>query len=96
MSLSEKKPDCFANWERVFPMDENGLRNVSASCRDCAWVKDCLKQGSESRAGLEMRAERLEGMKPGRGRGVLGFVSRWSELKQLKKTASKKRGHPGK
>jgi hypothetical protein len=89
MSLEVSKPDCFAVLERVFPLESNGLRSVRDDCRACEMLKDCLRVAAESPKGLEMRAQRMEAMDYGRRRGVMGFLSRWAELKSMRQAASK-------
>ena len=88
LNESSPRPDCFGDWDRAFPEGEDGLRSVSPDCQGCLAVKECLRAGSESGAGMESKARRLERYGP-TGGGVRGFLSRWSELKSLR-TGQKK------
>ena len=90
MPLKKDRLECFGNWDRVFPLGEDGLRNVTDDCRECPQVQACLKAGSESPEGLEMRASRFEDMGHKQGRGVTAFLSRWSELKTIRRQAGRK------
>ena len=88
MTETRPKPPCFGHLDQVFPLGEDDLRSVSPGCRDCALVQTCLKAASESEAGTEMMASRMAAMGHGSGQGVLGFLSRWSELKTMRRRAS--------
>ncbi|MEW5724035.1 MAG: hypothetical protein AB1896_13075 [Thermodesulfobacteriota bacterium] len=81
MSTPEKRPDCFGRLDQVFPLGEEGLRQVRPSCDGCGLVKDCLAAAARSPEGVEMRARRTEAAQRDQGRGLIGFLNRWSELK---------------
>lgn len=86
---SSDKPGCFGTFDKVFPMGKDGLRSVNPDCDECEFVHPCLKEGANSSAGLEMRAERMEAMDR-TGSGLLGFLNRWSELKSMRRGKSEK------
>ena len=78
-------------------MGPDGLRSIRSSCTACAHVRDCLKAGVESPAGIEMRAARMAEVEAVSGGGLAGFFRRWSELKAMR-TRAVQRGqvqHPG-
>ncbi|MBW1998881.1 MAG: hypothetical protein JRJ29_13080 [Deltaproteobacteria bacterium] len=79
--MAEKvEKECYGILERVFPMGKEGLREVREECFECPHKTPCLRAALETKEGLEMRSQRLEGMKEG---GVLGALRRWSRKKEL-------------
>ena len=75
-----KKRDCFGVLEKVFPMGEKGLREVTPGCFHCPERTPCLRAALSTGEGLEMRAEILDRAEAG---GMIGRLQRWSRKKQL-------------
>ncbi|MBF0530111.1 MAG: hypothetical protein HQK55_12735 [Deltaproteobacteria bacterium] len=88
--MAIEHPACFGHLDQVFPMGADGLRAVSAECQDCQYSQPCLREALNTKEGARMRAERLESMNQHFGKGPLGFLRRWSELKALRKIEEKK------
>lgn len=79
------KPECFGEFEKVFPPGADGLREISPNCRrTCGKVNECLKEAVSTPEGMKMRAERYEASPKTSDGGILGFLERWSELKSMK------------
>ncbi len=93
MSETVDKPECFGSLETVFPVGPDGLRSVKDACSGCPQVKSCLKAAAASPDGLSMRAERLEACRSHMRGGLTGFLSRWSELKSLRRGAAGRRNN---
>ena len=89
MAKTDKKNECYGVLDTVFPMGPEGLREVAENCMKCESVKECLKAASESPDGMEMKVRRMEN-NPTRGGGVVGFLSRWSELKSMRSKSGEK------
>jgi hypothetical protein len=85
--IMEKK-ECFGILEEVFPIGQNGLREVPAECLECPERVSCLKEALNTSEGLEMRSKNLERMPKG---GLLGRIRRWSQKKELIRLADEKR-----
>jgi hypothetical protein len=82
---SQVRPICFGQLDTVFPLTENGLREIPDACRDCGQDHACLKLALQSPEGLRFLAERV-GESPDGGQGessspVVGFLKRWSDRK---------------
>ncbi|MBU2548281.1 MAG: hypothetical protein KKB20_07730 [Proteobacteria bacterium] len=90
MTAPDPPPACFGILDDVFPPGPDDLRSVRPSCTECPRVKACLKAASESPAGFEMRARRLEAAGASDTGGLRGFLLRWSELKQARQRAGRK------
>jgi len=74
------KKDCFGILDKVFPVGENGLREVVPECFQCPDRISCLKEALSTKEGLEMRAENLD--RAGDS-GMIGRLKRWSQKKEL-------------
>ncbi len=74
------RPDCFGILDEVFPMGEEGIREVRERCIDCPFRVECLREAIQTEEGLKMREEMMERMPV---RGVGDWVRRWSEKKML-------------
>ena len=85
--MTESRPECFARLSRVFPLGDDGLREVNPDCQSCPQVTACLKAAAESADGVEFRAERMAAMSGHTRPGLRGFLSRWSELKSMRRRA---------
>jgi hypothetical protein len=78
--VNESRKDCFGRLDKVFPMAEQGLRQVPPDCFDCAGRKACMQAALETRDGIAFRGELLERSPQ---KGVLGRIKRWSRKKTL-------------
>lgn len=74
-------PDCFGDIERVFPVGQDGHREVSPDCWPCGERIECLRQAVASRQGKDaLVIERARREEESIG-GAAGFFKRWSLLK---------------
>lgn len=76
----EERKECYGILERVFPVGEEGLRQVPEACFECTDRVSCLKEAIQTREGVEMRTRLLERAEEG---GILSKIQRWSERKHL-------------
>jgi len=84
--MSGDHKDCFGILDRVFPPGEGGLREVPSLCRVCPDKKECLQEALATREGLELRRQVLDRAAP---RGLIGWLRRWSERKELSRRIKK-------
>lgn len=89
LTKPDTPPECFGALDEVFPLGPDALRSISPACRQCGRLKACLKAAVDSPAGVEMRAERMRAMDRRSGGGLRRFVSRWSELKLMRRNQAK-------
>lgn len=85
---SEK--DCFGILEKVFPLGEGGLREITAACFECPEKTACLRAALDSREGLSLRARMLD-RSP--AEGVWDRLKRWSYRKELSRRFRAKEGN---
>jgi len=78
--MAKKTQSCFGVLDGVFPMGEEGLREVVPTCFDCPDRKPCLQMALTTKDGLEFRGEVLRRTPV---RGLVGRLKRWSEKKSL-------------
>ena len=71
---------CFGILDEVFPMGEEGLREVVAGCFECADRVECLRAALSTVEGIEMREEAMDRRPVS---GVIMRLKRWSEKKAL-------------
>jgi hypothetical protein len=83
MRLMDKK-DCFAILDKVFPKQDQGLREVPPGCFECPDRISCLREAMKTKEGLEMRAQLLIRAEK---RGLIGRFQRWSQKKHLSRMA---------
>ena len=76
--MAEK--DCFGILDKVFPVGEQGLREIVPDCYQCPERTLCLKAALSTKEGLEMRAENLD---RAAASGLMGRLQRWSQKKEL-------------
>jgi len=74
------KKDCFGVLDQVFPVGEDGLREIVRACFECSDRVSCLKAALDTREGLEMRSQNLDRAASG---GMIGRLRRWSYKKEL-------------
>ena len=83
MSEQEKRPDCFGQLEKVFPMTDKGLRQTPDDCfYYCSAKTKCLQHAMGTKDGAQVEEEILE---RGSKSGVISFFERWSRKKQIHK-----------
>jgi len=85
----KERPDCFGILDEVFPMGEEGIREVRERCIDCPFRVECLREAIQTEEGLKMREEMMERMPV---KGVGDWVRRWSEKKMLYKMREREEG----
>ncbi len=89
--MAVRKKACFGVLDKVFPVGEEGLREVVPECFQCVERVECLRTALSTKEGLEMRALNLDRAAAG---GRLGWLRRWSRKKELsrlmKQTKEKK------
>ena len=77
----DKLPPCFGELDKVFPMQENGLRQTPESCFfHCPVKTRCLKQALASKDGVKVEEELIDRSEQA---GMMNFVERWSRKKQM-------------
>ena len=77
----DKRPDCFGNLEKVFPVSERGLRETPDDCMYlCAHKTPCLRKALASEQGDRVEEELIERSEKA---GMMGFFERWSRRKKL-------------
>ena len=74
------KKDCYGVLDKVFPVGEEGLREIVKACFQCPDRVSCLKTAMGTKEGLEMRLQNLD---RAASEGVIGRVRRWSYRKEL-------------
>ena len=79
-----EKKECFGILDRVFPVSDKGLREVTPDCFECALRVACLKEALTTREGIEMRSEMLDRAPVS---GIVGRIRRWSQRKELSRLA---------
>jgi hypothetical protein len=87
MSLRAK--DCFGILDKVFPMGEEGLREVDPACLDCPDRKSCLQTALLTEDGIDFRNEILDRAV---AKGLIGPFERWSEKKRIFQSSKYKKG----
>jgi hypothetical protein len=80
--MTDKKeyPYCFGKVENVFPMGQDGLRGTPESCLPCYCKTDCLRSALENADGLKVKQEKID---RAYAAGMIGFLERWSQKKEL-------------
>jgi hypothetical protein len=77
----EKMPPCFGNLEKVFPMQENGLRQTPEDCFfHCPVKTRCLRHAMATKDGAKVEEEIIDRSEQA---GVMNFFERWSRKKQV-------------
>lgn len=81
--MENKKPDCYGNLEKVFPMTDSGLRETPKKCFDqCELKTECLKRAMTTKQATQVEEEIIE---RGSKTGAINFFERWSRKKQVHK-----------
>ena len=82
------KKDCFGILDKVFPVGENGLREIVHECFNCPDRTQCLRAALFTEEGLKMKDEILDRAAAG---GMIGRVKLWSQKKNLSRLIRKGR-----
>ena len=85
-------PACFGMLEVVFPKDESGFRTSPQKCMECVHKVDCLRSAMESEGGLKVREDQVD---RAYGSGMIGFLERWSQKKNLQRKRKKGKSQVG-
>lgn len=88
-SMAER--ECFGILDRVFPLQEGGLREVPPACMGCRERVLCLRAAISSKDGLRMQEGVLERAERA---GMMGRLERWSRKKKLSSLESVKGREP--
>jgi hypothetical protein len=75
-------PQCFGDLDTVFPHRENGFRESPQACFECPHKTACLRAAMERLAGLKVREEQVDRAYES---GLIGFMRRWSQKKDLRR-----------
>ncbi|MDY6974358.1 MAG: hypothetical protein SV775_18890, partial [Thermodesulfobacteriota bacterium] len=78
--MNDLNKECFGILDRVFPLGEEGLRQIVPTCFDCSDRKACLQAAMLTREGFVFRSEIVDRAPVG---GLVGRFKRWSEKKEL-------------
>jgi hypothetical protein len=87
--MSRRERDCFGILDMVFPMGEEGLREVGPECLDCPHRKPCLQKALSTEEGIAFRNQILDRAAE---KGLIGPLERWSEKKNIFRSSKLKRG----
>ena len=79
-SKKNKRPQCFAKLDTVFPMGKEGLRTTPDTCLACFHKTDCLRTAIRGKDGLNFREECIDRAYRS---GMIGFFERWSKKKAI-------------
>ena len=80
--MTQNRKDCFGVLDNVFPMGDEGLREIVPECFQCPDRKECLQTALQTKEGFQLRTEALDRSSSG---GLMGRLKRWSEKKTLSK-----------
>lgn len=75
-----KRPNCFSDLNKVFPVRPDGLRHTPDICLACSFKTECLRAAMEKKEGLKVYSEKVDRAYRS---GVIGFLERWSKRKEL-------------
>lgn len=81
--MNMKRPDCFGDLDRVFPMTPDGLRHSPEDCLTCNEKASCLKTAIAGDQQMVMASERLDRAYRA---GTISFFQRWSKKKRIHKS----------
>lgn len=84
--MIQTRKDCFGILDNVFPMGNEGLREIDPECFKCPDRKECLQDALKTEQGFELRSEALDRSSSG---GLMGRLKRWSDKKALSKGSKK-------
>ncbi len=79
-SEEKKRPSCFSDLDKVFPLRPDGLRHTPDICLACYSKTECLRSAMQKKQGLKVYSEKIDRAYRG---GVMGFLERWAKRKEL-------------
>ena len=82
------KKDCYGILDKVFPVGNNELREITPECFHCHERTACLKSALCTEEGLKMRGEILDRAATS---GVIGRLQMWSQKKELSRLMKKEK-----
>lgn len=81
MNAETELPNCFGDLEKVFPMQENGLRQTPEDCFfHCPVKTRCLRHAMATEDGAKVEEEIIDRSTKA---GMMNFFERWSRKKQV-------------
>jgi len=81
MTAEKELPPCFGDLEKVFPMQENGLRQTPEDCFfHCPVKTRCLRHAMATKDGAKVEEEIIDRSAKS---GMMDFFERWSRKKQV-------------
>jgi len=81
MTAEKELPPCFGDLEKVFPMQENGLRQTPEDCFfHCPVKTRCLHHAMATKEGTKVEEEIIDRSAKS---GMMDFFERWSRKKQV-------------
>lgn len=83
-----KHKDCYGILDMVFPVNNQGFREVTIECQECPDKVACLRDSLGTKEGIVFKAKRLENFP---GNGLLGRIKRWSYRKELNRLSEQKK-----
>ena len=83
----KKRPSCYGELEKVFPLREDGFRVSPTECLQCVHKTECLRRAIGEASGFSVREEMIDRAYRG---GVIGFFQRWSQKKNIHNMKQKK------
>ncbi len=87
--MTHTRKDCFGILDNVFPMGNEGLREIVPECFQCPDRKACLQAALQTENGFELRSEVLGRSSSG---GLLGSLKRWSDKKEISRLKKQHKG----
>ena len=78
--MPRRAKDCFGILDKVFPIGEEGLREVGSMCLDCPDRRPCLQKALSTEDGIDFRNDILD---RAAAKGLIGPLERWSERKRI-------------
>jgi hypothetical protein len=83
----QKFPSCFGDLNVVFPKGEDGFRITPLACFGCLHKTECLRSAMEGIGGLKIREEMVDRAYQS---GIITFLERWSQKKDLNRRMTEK------
>jgi hypothetical protein len=75
-----EKRECYGVLDKVFPMGDEGMREVPPRCQECSGRVACLRTAMSTPEGIALRAE-MGNRAP--AKGIWGRLQAWSMRKEL-------------
>lgn len=86
--MTDTRKDCYGILDLVFPVGEEGLREIVSTCFDCPEKVPCLQAALNTKEGLAFRGEVVDRDPPS---GLAQRLRKWSERKQLSRLMKQKK-----